>query len=98
MHPKRRRTHTARHTPPVNHLLAVFARVRPLVVLLGLFAGVGLLLLSLPSAVLGVLTLTGGLVAGLLIACTVPFAVVRLVVAGLDTAAAGVDHDRHRQD
>lgn len=93
MHPKRHPAPTARPTPPVNHLLTVFARVRPLVVLLGLLAGVGLLLLALPAPVVGVLTLTGGLVAGLLVACTVPFAVVRLVVAGLDTTATALDHE-----
>lgn len=94
MHPNHHPKSTARPTPPVGHLLAGFARVRPLVVLLGLFAGVGLLLLALPAPVVGVLTLTGGLVVGLLVACTLPFAVVRLVTAGLDATATAAGRAR----
>lgn len=86
---------TRRDSPDLpTLLLAVFARVRPVVVLLGLLAAVGLLVVSLPAPVVGVLWMTAGLLAGLLVACTLPFAVVRLVTAGLDATTTVVGRPR----
>jgi hypothetical protein len=69
---------------PSTALLAVFARVRPFVVAVGLLAALALSVTLLPASVVNVVGLVVAGALAVTLAGSVPLAIVWLVTAGID--------------